>query len=75
MSPEESGKKTTNELVDVIADRGLKQKDIARLYSCALSIPCVDWYLVNRAILARYSMSGLQRIKDLAWKIHESGVG
>ena len=48
---------------------GMRQKDIAQTYALALasSYP-TDWARVNKAIIERWSISGLQRIKKMAWK-------
>jgi hypothetical protein len=55
-------------------EQGLTQKDIALTYAMALrsatakaDIP--DWETINRAIIKRWSMSGLERIKKRAWGI------
>lgn len=54
--------------------RGLKQNDIAVTYAMALTsssrgVDNPDWEKINKAILARWSMSGLERIKKRAWDI------
>jgi len=69
MNYEEKGRMVTNDLVTNATDRSLKQADIAIMYYFALSTPCVDWPLVNRAILMRYRPSGLVRIKKMAWEM------
>ena len=63
---------TTEDLLREIRDRNAKQRDIALSY--ALAINCephvdydIDWPSVNRAIIKRWSQSGLQRIKKMAW--------
>lgn len=47
---------------------GMKQRDIAQTYALALksSWP-TDWKRVNEAIIKHWSVSGLERIKKLAW--------
>ncbi len=48
--------------------RGHLQRDIAVTYSLALrSSYATDWKRVNLAIIARWSLSGLIRIKEAAW--------
>ena len=48
--------------------QGCKQKQIAQTYALALrSTWPTDWQRVNSAIVKRWSMAGLQRIKKLAW--------
>ena len=48
--------------------QGLNQKQIAQSYALALrsSWP-TDWAKVNKAIIERWSVAGLNRIKNLAW--------
>ena len=36
------------------------------------SSPEIDWAAVNKAIIERWSLSGLKSIKKMAWKIAES---
>lgn len=47
---------------------GLRQKQIAQTYALALrsSWP-TDWAKVNQMIVDRWSESGLERIKKMAW--------
>lgn len=53
-------------LID-IANKSLKQKDIALTYRLAMgSGERIDWGKVNRAIRERWSRSGLIRIKEMA---------
>jgi len=59
-----------NMILREIADKKFKQRDIAQTY--ALSIVSsehdnIDWVKVNRAIIERWSKSGLERIKKMAW--------
>jgi hypothetical protein len=48
--------------------QGCTQKQIAQTYALGLrsSWP-TDWKRVNEAIIKRWSFSGLNRIKNLAW--------
>jgi hypothetical protein len=62
------------ELIDVeghllreIADPGMKRADVALTYAFGIRQGGVDWPLVNRAIVERWSVSGLQWIKTKAW--------
>lgn len=58
----------TQVLLREIAMPEAKQKDISTTYALALrSSDHTDWITVNRAIINRWSMSGLQRIKNMAW--------
>ena len=60
----------TNVLLNEISHKELKQKDIALTYRLALKSSCpTDWELVNEAIIKRWSVAGLKRIKDMAWKL------
>jgi len=60
----------TNYLLQEIANKQFNQKDIAMTYAMALAqkTETVDWKKVNHAILDRWSMSGLKRVKEMAWK-------
>lgn len=58
---------TTEVLLNEIK-QGLTQKQIASTYGLALrSSDETDWARVNAAIVARWSLSGLERIKEAAW--------
>ncbi|QDV20666.1 hypothetical protein Pan153_53420 [Gimesia panareensis] len=49
--------------------QGLTQKQIAQTYALALrSSYQTDWEKVNKMIVDRWSVSGLTRIKNMAWK-------
>ena len=59
----------TNVLLNEISNKELKQKDVALTYMLAIrSSDKTDWKLVNEAIIKRWSVAGLKRIKDMAWK-------
>jgi len=53
-----------------IADRAMSQKDVAQTYAILIR-QCgpdgANWARINRAIMDRWGMSGLERIKRLAW--------
>jgi hypothetical protein len=62
----------TQVLLQDIGCKEATQKDIALTYAMALKsysqgADKPDWEAINGAILARWSMSGLERIKKLAW--------
>ena len=58
----------TNVLLGEIADKKFKQRHIAMTYALSLrSSEEVDYKTVNRAIIDRWSISGLERIKEMAW--------
>ena len=58
----------TNVLLDEIADKQFKQKDIAMTYALSLqSSDTTNYKKVNKAIIDRWSAYGLNRIKEMAW--------
>jgi hypothetical protein len=62
-------------LLQEIADPRMKQADVASTYGLALlssERDQIDWSKVNAAIMARWSQSGLLRIKKAAWKLAEA---
>jgi len=63
----------TDAILLEISSKEFKQKDIARSYALAIKSESecrtVDWTKINGAILSRWSMSGLERIKKIAWDI------
>lgn len=53
-----------------IGSKEAKRRDVARTYALALrssESASVDWGKVNRAIVARWSVAGLNWIKKQAW--------
>jgi hypothetical protein len=61
----------TDTICDEVADKRIKRKDVALSYAFALLSAAAkadspDWGTINRAILARWSMSGLEWIKKRA---------
>ena len=53
----------------------MTQRDIASTYGLALrSSAETDWAKVNAAIIERWSVSGLERIKKAAWAGAWKGV-
>ncbi len=59
-----------NTLLAEIAIPQLYRRDIAKTYALAMkSSECglIDWAKVNRAIIGRWSVSGLEYIKQQAW--------
>ena len=64
----------TDTICAEVAVKEIKQKEVALSYACALrtwaaKIEEPDWQRINRAILDRWSMSGLERIKKRAMDI------
>lgn len=59
-------------LLEEVAMPQITRKTIALTYAYAMrsSVP-VDFAKVNRAIIERWSFSGLEYIKQLAWKRFE----
>ncbi len=59
----------TKVLLEEIADKQFSQKHIALTYAMAIaSSETKDWKAINDAIIKRWSFSGLERIKQMAWK-------
>lgn len=59
-----------NTILREIATKELKERDVAQTYHLILkSSECatVDWAKVNAAIIERWSMTALIRIKKSAW--------
>lgn len=57
--------------------RARTQADVAREYADLILLGNTDWLALNTAIKSRWSVSGLVRVKTMAWKIVEqiqSGV-
>lgn len=56
----------------------MKRKDIAMTYRLVMEAERhgakVDWLKVNTAIIERWSKSGLQYIKNLAWSDRITGI-
>jgi len=58
----------TQVLLREIGMKEVKQKDVACTYALALkSSDPTNWKSVNEAIIKRWSMAGLKRIKEMAW--------
>ncbi len=59
---------TTEQLLRDINEYKLTQKEVAQNYALSIcSIYETDWVEVNAAIVERWSMAGLVRIKNIAW--------
>ena len=55
-----------------IADKVVKRDSVALTYAfCISSLDNTKFSEMNRAIIARWGMSGLDYIKEKAWKIVE----
>lgn len=64
----------TQVLLREVGTKQLKQNDIALTYAMAIKskhegADDFEWGPINEAIIARWSMSGLERIKKRAWDI------
>ena len=58
----------TQTLLHEIANKDMKRIDIAKTYYLAIqSSEKTDWKKVNKAIIDRWSKSGLNYIKTQAW--------
>lgn len=61
---------TTTMLLREIAEPTVYREDVALTYALAIaSSNDTNWARVNRAIMARWSVSGLKYIKRRAWKM------
>ncbi len=61
----------TDVILTEIAEKAATQKDVALTYAMAMKSAAQgadtpDWPIINRAIIARWSMSGLERVKKMA---------
>ena len=55
-------------LLREIANRKMHQRDIAQTYALSMrSSEKINWARVNLAIIERWSRSGLERVKTMAW--------
>ena len=62
-------------ILNEIKQKECKRKDIALTYClCIKSSENIDWDLINRAIIRRWSFSGLKYIKKLAHKTEGWGL-
>lgn len=62
----------TEALIAEVLNRNNTQMRVAEHYAAALrNYFDMDWKAVNEAILTRWKMSGLVRIKEWAWAINE----
>lgn len=60
----------TNTILHEIATPQLMQADVAKTYALAIkSSEKIDWSAINQAIITRWSRSGLNRVKRMAWRI------
>ena len=66
----------TATLTNAIANPGITRRYIAGLYAISLRLDFgqTDWETVNHAIIERWSLSALKRIKKLAWQAIEQAV-
>jgi len=62
-------------ILNEIEHKECKRKDIAlTYYLCMTSSEEVDWGKINKAIIERWSFSGLEYIKAEAYKWHEKKI-
>lgn len=64
----------TRVLMQDIATKEITQKGVALSYAMAIRSYTAkrdnpDWDMINKAIIARWSVSGLERIKRRAWDL------
>jgi hypothetical protein len=63
---------TTKDLLEAVVDENNRRNEIAASYALALAqADPVEWAVVNRAIMERWSKAGLIYIKERAWKLYE----
>ena len=74
-----NGYVTTDVLVEAAATKEYRRVEVAALYAVAIAYdPDIDWAVVNKAIVERWSLSALKWIKRLAWagvKANGHGAG
>lgn len=51
----------------VIGDPKSTQRDVGLAYSALVGDTTVDWWTLNTAIIERWSVAGLKRVKKFAW--------
>lgn len=56
-------------ILQEIADKALHQKDVALTYAYLLRQGHRDFSEIHRAIVERWSRSGLDRVKKMAWNV------
>lgn len=59
-------------MLEEIADKRMTRDDVAQSYAFGLCQAGVEWAVVNKAILERWSPAGLAYIKGKAWKLVEA---
>ncbi len=62
-------------ILDEIKMKEIKRNDIALTYALAIissENKTINWKLVNKSIIERWSESGLEYIKEKAWKLIEA---
>ena len=58
----------TRVLLDEICCKESTRDDIAKTYALAMrSSEETDWFIINKAIIKRWSLGALKYIKDSAW--------
>ena len=65
----------TEEMIMFIQCPANHQKDVANEYAKLLIAFDIEIALINRAIIERWSRSGLIKVKTMAWKIAERKLG
>jgi len=59
-----------NAILKTVANPKAKKFEVAREYATGIrSGEPIDWKVVNAAIVERWSRSGLNHIKTMAWKL------
>lgn len=56
------------QLLSEVADERTTRDDVVLTYAFCLRQGDVDWVMINRAVIERWSLSGLKYIKERAWR-------
>lgn len=69
----------TQVILQDLGAKGCRQKHVALTYAMAIrsehqQADAPDWGTINRAIISKWSLAGLERVKKRAWAILEGKV-
>lgn len=70
MITQNEANKLSENFINMLADRKFYQADAAFEYAKLIAyhqIAVCDWTVINAAIINRWSLSGLKRVKIMAW--------
>ena len=68
----------TKVLLSEIEELKMNQRDVAITFAAALKseaagVDIVDWEAVAAAALQRWSPAGWKKLKEIGWRIHQTG--